>query len=210
MRYTALLFCLISFLQAYPSLNPDVLNKADDKKKIIDTGKQQKSNYLYLSVGLNASKIDLIDHLKAEYETAGSSDSTAVGGEIGIGYKFYNWATTLMIHQSFLDNATISNYMFGANYFFDEKVYIGGLVGQSIFEWDNPPVINTIKEDKRQVKDIFGFEFGMEHPTFDKSFSLYTKYQLLFLDHKTNINNFEGVIQHKIENSLGVGVKYGF
>ena len=203
-----ILFISIIFLNlfAYPSLDPDVLNKNEEEYK---QNNQDDKNHFFISIGINASYITMTNYLKEEYQTKGTDDQAGFGGEFLIGYRFLSYEAVTGLQKTFLDNAYITNYMLGANFYFNEQVYFGGILGESHLKWKKSPITNTVKENKEQVKKYYGFEMGLDNPLYN-TLSFYTKYQILFLDHKTNINDQKGIINHNIQNNIGIGVKYGF
>jgi len=183
------------------SLDPDILNKNTDSK-ILKKG-------FYISLGADASYITMTDRLKNELKAGEVDDKHALGGEIGLGYRYNDFYTSAYIQKVKLKKANITNYILGVDYFVSEKVFLGVLSGQSLLRWTSSPVIGTISEDKDQKKGFVGVQFGMDYPIENK-FYFYSKYQMMFLDHKTNINNEKNIIQHNIQNNFSLGVKLGF
>lgn len=200
------LFLFLTNIFAYEvSLDPDVLNQEDDESAYTD----QEEHKLYFQLGISGTYIVMTDKLKDSVKTPGTDDNTGVGIDVAIGYKG-EYITTSMFMQRFgLSNIHIMNMGFGASYYLSDRLYVGALAGESFLTWDKSPVKDTTKEVNQQSSPFLGFELGMDY-NMKNDFSLYTKYQFLYLGQSTDINDDKSIIQHDIQNNIGFGLKYGF
>jgi len=201
-----LLLLFSSMIHSYEvSLDPDVLNEDDEESEYVEEGEKK----LYFQLGLSGTYVVLDDKLRDSVKTAGTDDTSGVGIEVAVGYKGEYLTPSIFLQRFGLSNVSILNMGVGTSYYLSDSFYVGAMAGESFLTWDTPPIKDTTKEINQQGKIFWGFEFGMDY-SMKNDFALYTKYQFLYLGHKTDINDDKGIIQHKIQNNLGLGLKYGF
>ena len=205
-KIIAVIFVLITNIFSYEvSLDPDVLNKEERD----DYYEEKEEHKLYIQLGISGSYIVMEDRLKSSVKTAGTDDDKAIGIDFAIGYRGDYINTSLFLQKFNLSNIDIMNMGVGASYYFTNSFYLGALAGESFLTWKKSPIKDTLKEINQQSSGFLGFEMGVDY-NLKSDFSFYTKYQFLYLGHKTDINDDKSIIEHKMQNNLGVGVKYGF
>ncbi|HIO91175.1 MAG TPA: hypothetical protein EYG69_05330 [Campylobacterales bacterium] len=194
---------LADFYKKSLTLDPDILNEEISSNIEEETFK----NPLFVHIGAGVSYVNIdsnVDSEKLAY-TIGKTSSTV---EFGLGVRVsQDIFLTAFMQKSYLNNSDITNIGISTNYQFDQT-YIGLLGGESRLTWEKSPVINTLTEQKSQTQIFYGFQLGYDYELLYR-LSLYTKYQLMFVNHQTNINN-DSTIKHNIQNNLTTGVKYAF
>lgn len=184
-------------------LNPDTLNQKISQ----DIDENQIENPLFIYAGAGVTYIDVKSSVQAN-KLAGELSKNAGIAEVGLGLRVdKNIFFTAFMQKAYLSKVDITNIGISTNYQID-SAYVGLLGGQSSLVWEKSPLINTTSEVKSQKQVFYGFQFGYDYELLYR-LSLYTKYQLMILNHQTNINS-DSTIKHNIQNNLTTGVKYAF
>jgi predicted porin len=208
MKKSMLLMVIPLFMFADPyynnlTLDPDRLNKKES-----ETSYDKTQHPLSVFFGIGGSYVDIISSVRDDKVLDGGLDDTGFSWELGLGVMLEEHIfATSFIQRSYLDRAEITNIGLGANYQFTNS-HIGLLGGRTILQWDSSPVNNTLSSNKTQKQIFFGCELGYDYHIVNR-LSIYTKYQLMFLNHQSDIND-NTAIKHSIQNNLTTGVKYAF
>ena len=186
------------------TLDPDVLNS----NEIVDNN-QRLEKPLFVYAGIGGSYTSIKSSVRADKIKDESLDDISTVSELGLGLRFSKKLfATIFTQQEEFNNAKIRNVGLSANYQFTNS-YIGLIGGNSTLSWNTSPVINTISSANTQKQIFYGFQLGYDYMIIPE-FSIYTQYQMLVLNHTTNINDGASSIKFKNQSNITTGVKYAF
>jgi len=179
--------------------------------------KEEKSvfmdnHFLYLSGGLTNNNIDN-KLFPGDTFKKGALDDKGSIFELGVGYQFNkNLFSTVFYQREDLDIVSKDNALISLNYQFSDlflKPYIGAITGYSHLTWDEAPY--DLQRDNKFDSDsfVYGGQVGVEY-FFTEKVSFFTKYELLFTDHKMDILEDRNTIEHNNVQNVQIGVRYEF
>ncbi len=165
----------------------------------------------FLQFGGGLSKIDAKTNLDERFLADKLAD-TGIAFDIAVGVESKNFFATINYGHITYDNIKMTNTYGTVNYKFtnnDISPYIGLLVGQGDFKWDETPLANSRDEKLYSSSTVKGLQIGA-NKSMSKQLYLNLNFQYIRYDYATNINDGEFYIEHKTQNNLTIGVKYVF
>ncbi len=169
--------------------------------------------FIYGSIG--STKNEVISYT-VNAELAPNTDDTAgYALEAGVGYRYSdNVFATLFVNGTDLEEATITNYNASLNFRmadFALTPYVGAVIGYSMFEWKDLPVVekSPYSSSLTSAHVGMGLQGGLEY-MLPNNITLFGKYQYMNHDHMTNLFDEGEKIEYTNTQTLQGGVRYEF
>lgn len=203
-------FAVMSNVACYASGD---MAPVETEEKVIEI--KPENFFIYGGIGSTKSEVITYTVPLGAQPVENATDSAGYALEGGIGYRYSDHVfATVFVSGTELEEATITNYNASLNFRmadFAVTPYVGAVLGYSMFEWKDMPVVekSPYTYGATSAHIGMGLQGGLEY-MMPNNMTLYGKYQYMNHDHMTNLFEEGEKIEYTNTSTFQGGIRYEF